>query len=284
MTTATSRTLTESGMGTVITLTGDDRAPDAGSDTRTPLTALTALGEEVRTAALSGGCVLVKGLDLDEQQFQTLVHAMGRTVDHKFGEGQADLLKLNASHDPGKVVTGRGMLPLHTDGLLVGERTDLIILYAHEFSDAPGSGETFICDQLAAWAEMPDHLRGPLDRAGALEYLVEERGYFPNVPEDWYAVPSVRDHGRVRSLNLALNFPAGTATRGWQVRVPGLSPEESDTFLGELDAYLREPRFTYQHRWSVGDLVVIDNQRTLHGRTAIGAGGTRVLFRGQITL
>jgi alpha-ketoglutarate-dependent taurine dioxygenase len=262
--------LTESGMGSVIT-------PAADTD-------LASLGREIRAAALQHGCVLLKGLDLDEARFQNLVHAMGQTVDHKFGEGQADLLKLNASHDAGKVVTGRGPLPLHTDGLLVGERTDLIILYAADFMDAQGSGETFVCDQLAAWEEMPANLRGILDRAGALEYLVEERGYFPNVPEGWYSIDSVRDYGRVRSLNLAMNFPAGTEPRGWQVRVTGLPPHESDRFLTELDAYLRGPRFTYQHRWTVGDLLVIDNQRTLHGRTAIGVGGTRVLFRGQITL
>ncbi|MFE1963077.1 TauD/TfdA dioxygenase family protein [Streptomyces sp. NPDC059479] len=69
----------------------------------------------------------------------------------------------------------------------------------------------------------------------------------------------------------------------FEVRVPGLPPHESDQFLAKLDAFLRGPRFTYQHRWTVGDLLVIDNQRTLHGRTAIGAGGIRVLFRGQIT-
>ncbi|AXI78867.1 TauD/TfdA family dioxygenase [Peterkaempfera bronchialis] len=273
MTTVVSSPLTESGMGTMISLAGSAESTD-----------LADLGGEIRTAALRSGCVLVKGVDLDEQRFQRLVHAMGRTVDHKFGEGRADLLRLNASHDDGKVVTGRGMLPLHTDGLLVGERTDLIILYAHDFSDAPGSGETSVCDQLSAWGEMPARLRDTLDRAEALEYLVEERGYFPNVPEGWYPVASVRDYGRVRSLNLALDFPADTVPRGWQVRVPGLAAEESDRFLAELDAYLRGPRFTYQHRWSVGDLMVIDNQRTLHGRTAIGEGGTRVLFRGQITL
>ncbi|MFH8409098.1 TauD/TfdA family dioxygenase [Streptomyces sp. NPDC018019] len=270
MTTVTPGPLTESGMGSVI-------APAAETD-------LTRLGGDIRAAALQHGCVLLKGLDLDETRFQSLVHAMGQTVDHKFGEGQADLLKLNASHDAGKVVTGRGPLPLHTDGLLVGERTDLIILYAADFADAPGSGETFVCDQLTAWDEMPAELRETLDRTGTLEYLVEERGYFPDVPQDWYPIASVRDYGRVRSLNLAMNFPVGTEPRGWRVRVPGLAPHESDRFLAELDAYLRGPRFTYQHRWTVGDLLVIDNQRTLHGRTAIGAGGTRVLFRGQITL
>lgn len=63
-----------------------------------------------------------------------------------------------------------------------------------------------------------------------------------------------------------------------------MAPERSDAFLAELDAFLRAERYAYTHRWQVGDLLVIDNQRTLHGRTAISEGGTRVLFRGQLTL
>ena len=139
-----------------------------------------------------------------------------------------------------------------------------------------------VCDQLTPWEQMPLELRDPLDRSEALEYLVEERGYFPSVPEGWYEIPSVRDYGRVRSLNIGLKFAQG-APYGWQVRVPGMTRDESDRFLIALEDHLRQPRYIYQHRWEVGDLLVIDNQRTLYGRTAIGPNGLRVLFRGQIT-
>ncbi|MFE9913878.1 TauD/TfdA family dioxygenase [Micromonospora sp. NPDC005553] len=240
------------------------------------------LASACRSAATRTGAALVRGLDLDEPAFQRLVHELGDTVEHKFGEGRADLLKLNASADEGKVVTGRGPLPLHTDGILVGEQTDLIVLYASEFRDEPGSGETTVCDQLAAWAEMPDDLRQTIETVG-LEYLVEDRGYFPTVPDDWYEIPTVRDYGRVRSLNLTLPFPAG-ANHGWQVRVKGGDQTTTDNFFTQLSDFLHRPRFLYQHRWQVGDLLVIDNQRTLHGRTAIGADGVRLLLRGQVTL
>ncbi|MFF9818663.1 TauD/TfdA dioxygenase family protein [Streptomyces sp. NPDC014006] len=248
-----------------------------------PGTSVEDLARQTKQAALHSGCALVRGLTLDEDAFRLLVRSLGDTVDHKFGEGQSDLLKLNASRDEGKVVTGRGPLPIHTDGLLVGERVDLIILYAAEFSDVPGSGETYVSDQLTAWAEMPEHLRRVLDEY-EIEYLVKERGYFPTVPEDWYTIPATRDYGRVKSLNIATAFPEDFTNRSWEVRVKGLDRERSDRFFDELDAFLRSERYAYTHRWEVGDLLIIDNQRTLHGRTAISAGGTRVLFRGQLTL
>ncbi|MFE9042222.1 TauD/TfdA family dioxygenase [Streptomyces sp. NPDC012421] len=261
--------LTPSGMGALVPWTSGGTVGD--------------LAARAKEAALASGCVLVRGLDLDEDAFKLLVRSLGDTVDHKFGEGQADLLKLDASRDKGKVVTGRGPLPLHTDGLLVGEQVDLIVLYAAEFSDAPGSGETYVSDQLTAWREMPGHLRRVLD-AHEFEYLVKERGYFPTVPDDWYTIPTTRDYGRVRSLNLTTAFPHDVDQRSWEIRVKGMDPAGSERFFAELDAFLRSERYAYTHRWRVGDLLIIDNQRTLHGRTAIGEGGTRVLFRGQLTL
>ncbi|MDO1486850.1 Taurine catabolism dioxygenase TauD, TfdA family [Rhodococcus rhodochrous] len=261
--------LTPSGMGAVLTWNPGSSVED--------------LAKRARRAALESGCALVRGVELDEDGFKLLVRSLGDTVDHKFGEGQADLLKLNASRDEGKVVTGRGPLPIHTDGLLVGERVDLIILYAAEFSDIPGSGATYVSDQLTAWEEMPVHLRRVLDEH-EIEYLVKERGYFPTVPEDWYTIPTTRDYGRVKSLNLATAFPLDVAQRSWEIRVKGMDQERSDRFFEELDTFLRSERYTYIHSWQVADLLIIDNQRTLHGRTAISEGGTRVLFRGQLTL
>ena len=261
--------LTPSGMGAL--LPGD------------PGGSVAVLAQRAKSAALESGCALARGLTLDEEDFKLLVRSIGDTVDHKFGEGQAELLKLNASRDEGKVVTGRGALPIHTDGLLVGERVDLIILYAAQFSDVPGSGETYVSDQLTAWAEMPEHLHRVIAEY-EIEYLVKERSYFPSVPEGWYTIPATRDYGRVQSLNLATAFAEGVSPRSWEVRVKGMDRGLSDRFFLELDGFLRSQRYTYTHRWQVGDLLIIDNQRTLHGRTAIGAGGVRLLFRGQLTL
>ncbi|MFF9150053.1 TauD/TfdA family dioxygenase [Streptomyces sp. NPDC055051] len=261
--------LTPSGMGALVPWTPGGAVGD--------------LAARARKAALASGCVLVRGVELDEDAFRLFVRSLGDTVDHKFGEGQADLLKLDASREKGKVVTGRGPLPLHTDGLLVGEQVDLIVLYAAEFSDAPGSGETYVSDQLTAWREMPEHLRRVLEEQ-EFEYLVTERGYFPTVPVDWYTIPTTRDYGRVKSLNLTTAFPRDVEPRSWEIRVKGMEPADSERYFAELDAFLRSERYAYTHRWRVGDLLVIDNQRTLHGRTAIGEGGTRVLFRGQLTL
>jgi alpha-ketoglutarate-dependent taurine dioxygenase len=239
----------------------------------------------VRHAACERGFTLMRGCRFDEDSFRRFVNDLGSTVRYEkdnasVGYGFADVLYLDGSSDHGKVVTGQGGLPLHTDGVLLGTQVDLIILFAQRASGT-ANGSTLVCDQLQAWADMPAELQKLVD-GRPLEYQVEERGYFTSVPNGWYPISTQRDYGRIRSLNLALPFKADEPA-SWSVRVPGVSAEESEQLLQELSDHLNQPQYLYQHRWQVGDLLVIDNQRTLHGRRGLG-GSERLLLRGQATL
>ena len=232
--------------------------------------------------ATRAGFVLARDLQLSEKNFKTLVQALGDPVQHRYKTGQADLMKLDATREKGKVVVGRGPLPLHTDGILLGKHPDLIVLYACKFEDKSGSGETLIYDKVKAWEEMPQRLQEILETK-SFEYRIEEQKHYHDAPPGWYPIPTFCDLGRIRPLNLALQFEIGQE-RSWSLRVANVSPAQSDAILAELNAFFLQPRYTYQHRWKVGDLVIIDNHRTLHGRTAISENGIRVLFRGQVVL
>lgn len=245
----------------------------------TPLTAL-------RQAVLENGVTLLRNVHFDENSFRRFVDSLGDKVSYsddnaKVGYGFSDILKLNGTHDKEKVVTGRGSLPLHTDGILLGTQVDLIILYADDVKDIDEDGATVVCDQLAAWNDMPESLRQPL-LDGRLEYKAFERGYFATVPEGWYPISTFRDYGRVRSLNLALPFD-GQAKASWDVRVPGLTDEASKAWFTALEQHLTAAPYLYSHRWRTGDLLIIDNQRTLHGRHGLRAHTCRKLLRGQVT-
>jgi len=64
--------------------------------------------------------------------------------------------------------------------------------------------------------------------------------------------------------------------------VNGCSLEESEALLNQLWAHCTEPRFCYEHRWSVGDVVVWDNRATLHRRDPFDSKSRRVLFAAQV--
>jgi taurine dioxygenase len=64
--------------------------------------------------------------------------------------------------------------------------------------------------------------------------------------------------------------------------VNGCSLEESEALLNELWAHCTQPQFWYEHRWSVGDVVVWDNRATLHRREPFDSASRRVLYAAQV--
>ena len=64
--------------------------------------------------------------------------------------------------------------------------------------------------------------------------------------------------------------------------VNGCSLEESEALLNQLWEHATQPRFWYEHRWSVGDVVVWDNRATLHRRDPFESTSRRVLYAAQV--
>jgi taurine dioxygenase len=54
------------------------------------------------------------------------------------------------------------------------------------------------------------------------------------------------------------------ANPGYSMRINELPQEESDRILAFLFEHQLQPKFQYQHRWSVGDVLMWDNMGTLH--------------------
>lgn len=64
--------------------------------------------------------------------------------------------------------------------------------------------------------------------------------------------------------------------------VNGCSLEESEALLDELWEHCTQPRFWYEHKWSVGDVVIWDNRATLHRREPFDSASRRVLYAAQV--
>ena len=268
------RPLAETGMGRLL---------EAGM-----LDPLAAAADELVSAVRRHGVLVMRGVRMTEDTFRDFFTRLGSPVRYKseqasVGYGFGDVLRLDADPDPEKVVTGRGPLPLHTDGVLLKTRVDVVAMYCLKHNGVGSRGATIICDQRAALPALPAALTERLSWHG-LEYAARERGYFTTTPEaDWFAIEAFRREPSGASLNIALPF-APSAPASWEVRVPGATAAESDRFLAELDAFLGLPRFTYAHAWRQGDLMLFDNRTTLHGRQEVDAAAVREILRGQVTV
>jgi taurine dioxygenase len=84
--------------------------------------------------------------------------------------------------------------------------------------------------------------------------------------------PLVRTHPESGLKVLSLGYAT-------EVSVVGIDPEEGSELIAQLREHLNQPKFYYEHKWSVGDIVYWDNQSTLHRRTAFDPSERRVLKR-----
>lgn len=239
------------------------------------------LADEVISNAKEHGVALAKNLSLTREQFKELVNLAGKTAEHRFGTGSAELLDLNADPNPEKYVTGRVALPLHNDGAFVGTHPSYIILYCVEFNQSNGYGETEICDQKLAFESMPEHLKAIFEKDW--EYKIHDASHFPSIAHKWISVPPLikKDDGTT-SFNLALPFDTTEKAPAWSVRLADHDEQNSRDLLVELDQFLKNCDAFYSHRWNVGDLLIINNSKVVHGRSTITENGTRHLFRGQL--
>lgn len=59
----------------------------------------------------------------------------------------------------------------------------------------------------------------------------------------------------------------------------GLDPAEAQALITQLREHIQQPKYRYEHRWELGDIVYWDNQATLHSRTSFPETERRVLKR-----
>ena len=128
----------------------------------------------------------------------------------------------------------------------------------------PEGGETEFADLRAAYDALPDSMKARLaglvaehsiwhSRGLVAEFEADaaERAALPPVPQ---MVVRLHPSSQRRTLYLAAHA----------FRIRGMTDEAGKALLDELTAHATQPRFVYQHRWTVGDLVMWDNRCTMH--------------------
>jgi alpha-ketoglutarate-dependent 2,4-dichlorophenoxyacetate dioxygenase len=149
----------------------------------------------------------------------------------------------------------------HSDSTVFQAPARYSFLSAHAVP--PKGGETQWADMRAAWDELPEQRRRELGglilehdfqnsriKAGH-KFDEEQRKRWPPLRH-----PLVRVHERTGRKALYVGSQA-THVVGWPL-------DQGVALIDELIAYATQPRFVHTHRWSVGDLVIWDNQRVNH--------------------
>jgi len=177
--------------------------------------------------------------------------------------------------------TGTGELTFHSDHKWTPTPSSGSLLYALEIPSQ--GGDTYWLNTNLAHEALDETTKERIADLQLITYnpFLQDR----NAPRSLYRLdksiplispifphPLVRTHPESGKKHLYLDIAT-------EVEIVGLEPEEGSKLIEQLRQHLNQPRFYYQHKWSVGDIVYWDNQATLHYRQAFDPNERRVLKR-----
>jgi taurine dioxygenase len=219
------------------------------------------------------GAILLRDQQLSPGELTDFIARFGEPEDHTLKEYTfEDFPKVYRLSN--RVVDGRP-IGAHNDG--VGWHTDYsykaepvmaTMLFAVEVP-AEGS-DTILADCVAAWEALPK------ERQAELDGKVLHHSYQHFMASREYGARELSDELKAENPDvfhpLVRTHPADGRKALWPstgtvIEVMGMPNPEGLDLVQELVDYATQDRFTYRHKWQVGDILMWDNRCTLHTGT-----------------
>jgi len=233
-----------------------------------------AYAQEIRALLDQRGVLLFRGLAPDDNELRAIARTLGdlRIGASKRGsdgatltEGEDGLLKVSLDEkvNPQYARFLIGNCLWHMDGTYE-EVPPLATLFTPYKLSREG-GDTMFANTYAAFEDLPEDERARVEHLNVVHTM--QAALFPAkrdcTPEEfavWCSYP-------VRSHPLVWRHKSGRkslvlSTSG--AYVEGMHPAESHDLLQRLMAHATQEKYTYRHKWQMGDMVIWDNTGTMH--------------------
>lgn len=233
-----------------------------GSEVRADVAALLdpAVAVELRKLLVERGVLVFKELDISDQDQV----ALGRLLGNLREEGEKNIFKVTINPaENSKADYLKGSFNWHMDGTHDDVPVFASLLSGRKLS--PVGGQTEFANSYAAYEALPQEMKERLEglrvvhsfatsmmRAG-IACTPETEAYWNSIADKTHSLVWRHKSGR-KSLVIGCHAK----------EVVGMDPAESEALLDELLAWVTQPRFTYRHEWSVGDMLIWDNTGVLH--------------------
>ena len=167
-----------------------------------------------------------------------------------------------------------GELSFHFDRVHQKKPTRATALHAIEIPDK--GGDTCFANMYLAYETLPEATKKKIEGRLALntyEYGATSAGV-KKIDGDAPAAihPVVRTIPETGRKSLFVS-------RLMTDSIIGLPEDESRRLLDEISDHCEQPRFIYQHHWTVGDIVMWDNRCSTHARTDFDSAQRRLMKR-----
>jgi alpha-ketoglutarate-dependent 2,4-dichlorophenoxyacetate dioxygenase len=206
----------------------------------------------------------------------------------RIGEGMQDISNLDENSQLLTKNVNRRLINLanqfwHTDSTFKRTPAKMSMLTAQSVS--PAGGETEFADMRAAWDALS------VERRENLEGLIAEHDYYRTrlmVGLDPKSISAERRALRPAVPQVLIRTHPVTGRKSLYIashitRVYGMDEVEGRKLVDELTEHATRPAFTYQHRWTVGDVVLWDNRCTMHRGRPFDESLPRAMRRATIS-
>jgi alpha-ketoglutarate-dependent taurine dioxygenase len=173
----------------------------------------------------------------------------------------------------------KGTFLWHIDGTTTPSPHRATFLICRQVAEGD-DGDTELANGYAGYDSLPDADKAALEGLHVKHsFAAAQRLSYPDAPEKvqkaWEDAPSgVHPLVNTRADGRKWLMVGSTAEQ-----IIGMEPEASRALLEGLTEWCTRPQFVIHHRWSVGDMVMFDNQGVLHRAMPYSTTSPRMMHR-----
>lgn len=231
--------------------------------------------DDLRRLLRERGVLLFKELHLTSDQQVHLAGMLGSV--RQEGGGNIFKITLDPKINPGADYL-KGSFLWHMDGTHDDVPVFASLLTGRKLSEV--GGQTEFANSYAAYEALAPGMKARIANLKVLHSFTTSMiraevepteahlAYWATIPDKVHNLVWQHESGR-KSLVIGCHAS----------HVVGMDRGESDELLAELMAWVTQPRFTYRHDWSVGDLLIWDNTGVLHRAEPYPLDSGRVMDR-----
>ncbi len=224
--------------------------------------------EQIKDALAEHTAVVINDLDEDAEWLLRLGRGFGPLQPHILDQyhhpmsSEMSIITANMGNQESRTTKKPAGAFWHSDQSYLATPSDAIMLYAtHVPTDG---GDTMVANTQLAYDALSDSMKKRIEgltaihrygyRGGAAVTNLneEQRKKTPDVEH-----PVVRTHPRSGKKILYVN-------PGFTMAIKGMPDDESEALLDELFEHELKPEFRYTHKWSKGQLAILDNRQSMH--------------------
>jgi alpha-ketoglutarate-dependent taurine dioxygenase len=235
-----------------------------------------ALAQQIRTLLEERGVLLIRGIEMNDEQQLGFTRSLGRVGDGDVGKIYK--VTFDKQENPSHADYNYGNFSWHIDRTDTDIPPFASILTAKRL--ASSGGETEFANTYAAYEDLPEADKRLIEGLKVLHKLESSyRESVPNPTEEQLATwrahadkvhPLVWRHRSGRKSLI-------TSMSGTEVL--GMAWEDGAALLTRLMAWATQPQYVYVHEWRLGDVVLWNNTGTMHRARRYDTNCGRLMHR-----